>query len=323
MKILLLFIISLVLVAFGQPSFSHSCALLASICGFAPLLYVLRNQSPKRRFWYGTLFFSLVQLIQLFWLTSHPYAYIYLVWVGLSFLMGLQFGCITLAATQAQLLRFSGALFIASLWTLMEWSRLFFLTGFTFNPIGLAAASNPLLLQSAALVGIYGLSFLVALINCLITRVLIEKSFRACLYSFLAIFIPLCFGAFRFNTKDTHPAPNFKTIIIQTRIMPEELEIDGGRKNLVEEGLQTWKAITQALEPYRLHAPYDLILLPEIVVPYDGQAPMYLLEKVSEFIHSPLSPIGFTADNIAYVSSYAISSALADELKTPFLTGLE
>ena len=323
MKTIIAFLLSLIIVAFGQPVFSNTISIIAAIGGFVPLFYILRNQSAKRRFWYGTLFFTYVQLIQLYWLTSHPYSYIYIVWALLSFLMGLQFGLITYFATAARLQRLSGPFFLASLWTLLEWSRLFFLTGFIFNPIGLSLAASSWALQTASLFGIYGLSFLVMLMNGFVTRFVIEKSFKAIAATLLIIAAPFLFGALRLSTKNVTHSPAFNAIIIQTKIMPEELETNGAKKNLVEEGLQTWKEIVEALEPFKSRAPFDLILLPEIVVPYDGQAPIYLLERVSAFIHSPLSPLGFSTENIAYVSSWAISSAIADEFKTPLLVGLE
>lgn len=162
------FIISLLIVAFGQPATSPWCALIAATAGYAIFWKLLLDiSSGKKRFWLSAGWFGGVQLIQLFWFTSHPFLYIYAVYFFLAFGVGLQFGLVGLCITRDRLKSLPSLLAVAGLWTLLEWSRLFILAGYSLNPVGLALTANIYSLQMASLVGLYGLSFWVILVNLL------------------------------------------------------------------------------------------------------------------------------------------------------------
>ena len=75
---LVLFILSFIVVAFGQPNLVSWLGLISAICGFALFFRLLLEiSSAKKRFWLGTLWFSLIQMVQLFWSLGHPFFYIY------------------------------------------------------------------------------------------------------------------------------------------------------------------------------------------------------------------------------------------------------
>ena len=84
----------------------------------------------KSRFWIATLWFGLVQAVQLSWFVAHPYLYIWAVYLFLSLAMGLQFGWLSLFVTPRALEKIWKILALAGFWVLLEWSRLFVLRDF-------------------------------------------------------------------------------------------------------------------------------------------------------------------------------------------------
>ena len=113
------FTLSLLLVAFGQPAWSWEAGLIASLFGYA-LFWVGLNEieSGKRRFWVATAWFTLVQIVQLSWFVSHPYLYIWIVYFLVTFLMGLQFGWLSVYVRPQNLQKMWKILAIAGFWVL-------------------------------------------------------------------------------------------------------------------------------------------------------------------------------------------------------------
>ena len=134
-----LLIFSLLLVGFGQPAWSSVTGLFAAAFGFA-LFWISQEEvtSYKARFLMGTLWFTGVQMIQYSWALSHPYLYIYPIWIVLTTLFGSQFGFVNGLMKKKRCLRLSWCLMFSSLWRISEWLRLFLLSGFSWNPVGLA-----------------------------------------------------------------------------------------------------------------------------------------------------------------------------------------
>lgn len=67
--------------------------------------------------------------------------------------------------TRNTFVRFSGIFGIAGLWVVLEFSKTFFIFGFPWLPLAASQWKNPLMLQSASILGFYGVSFLIILIN--------------------------------------------------------------------------------------------------------------------------------------------------------------
>jgi apolipoprotein N-acyltransferase len=326
-------VISFVLITWGQPGVIAPFGLLASFFGYALFWFAIdKLASRKSRFCAGLVFFTLIQLVQLFWLLSHPYTYIYGAWVLLSLLMGVQFGLLSLLITRKRLSTLRGVLALSGLWMLFEWSRLFFFTGFTFDFAGLALACSLPTLQLASYIGILGMSFWVMLTNGLVLRALFLKKVHAGLLAIAIFLLPLGLGSYvlkmREEAKETFDQnhPPFSALIVETKEHPEEIENPNISKNPKLVALEHLERIFQAVAPYK-HEPFNLLILPEMVVPFPATSPLFEQDAVQKLFykcfHETLELKASRIGNQSYVSAEAISEGLAKVLGFPLLIGLE
>ncbi|MCE5316710.1 MAG: apolipoprotein N-acyltransferase [Parachlamydia sp.] len=291
------FLLSLVIVGFGQPVWSPWISLLASICGYALFWSLILELSPKKRFWLSTAWMSLVQFIQLFWLTSHPFLYIYAVHLILSIGVGLQFGLIGLCLTQERLKSLPNLLAIAGLWTLMEWARLFLLAGYSLNPVGLALSAHLYSLQLASLVGVYGLSFWVILVNLLAIRAWkIYQKIPALLFLSAAL-LPFLYGFVQISQHahalaQSEKQPAYRALLIQTAFPSEEALTFASHGERLAYVVDEWRQIL-ALARKEWGKPTDLIALPEFVVPYGTYTPVFPYPAVKTAFSDIYGPEAF------------------------------
>jgi|688.fasta_scaffold66948_4 apolipoprotein N-acyltransferase len=273
MKKLFLFLLSLLVVAFGQPAFSAWCSLIAAFFGYALFWggVTLNEINPKNRFWLATAWFCGVQLIQLSWMTGHPFIYIYAVLAICAFLMGLQFGLLTLFVRPHYLSRYAIIFALAGFWTLLEWSRLFLFSGFSWNPAGLALTANLYALQFVSIGGIYSLSFWVILVNLLALRIWTFGISAAGPWAAAAC-IPFLYGAIQMSihqknfeiAKTTHLP--YTAVLVQTAFPIEETQNLNG-KSMIAYVLDEWRQILKITKKH-LNTPVDLIATPEFTVPF-------------------------------------------------------
>lgn len=257
------------LVAFGQPAWSVFCSIAASTIGYALFWSVLLDvPKAKDRFFLGFLWFSLVQLVQLSWAVSHPYAYIYAVWLFYACGVGAQFGLLSLLITSERVRQLKGVFAIAGVWTLMEWTRLFFLSGYSWNPVGLSLTATLTTLQFASLSGIFGLTFWVILTNLFALRALKGKSVWLWIG---ASAVPFLYGSFQLDLHDkqlaSHDASPLRAVLVQTAFPVEEVMGFESREKLIAYVFEEWREILKATKN-QLGKEVDLVALPECVVPF-------------------------------------------------------
>ena len=274
----ILVLLSFLIVAFGQPVWGAAASFLTATAGLALFWWEVLKISPKQRFWLGTFWYTAVSLVQQGWLLSHPYAYIYPLWVLLSFLWGIQFGILCYFVTPERVSRIRGILSLAALWTLLEWSRLYILSGYSFNPIGLALAGNLWTLQIASLFGVFGMSFWVAATNLFLLSWF--STGRRGILALVFIFFPFLFGWQQVWSREEamKQQPPFSALLVQTSFPIEEIcpfETFDALKNFVE---GEWSQICKMTAPY-LDKKYDLIVLPEYVVPFGTYTFVYSYEN--------------------------------------------
>lgn len=267
----LLFGVSLVLVAFGQPAWSWWIGLIAAVVGYALIWRVLLDISrPLNRFLTAAAWFTLVQYVQLSWSVSHPYFYIYFIYTFFAASMGVQFGLLGLLITPRRIQSVLQIVAIASLWTLLEWSRLFFLSGMSWNPAGLALTGSLYPLQMASLWGVFGLTFWVMFVNLLVLRAWCKGiklvSALACL---LLAAVPYIYGGLHLNFHDNKLAtwnkPLLNAVLVQTAF-PAEHQVDfSDRKLLIAHVIKQWKEILRTVKKQQGKR-MDLMVLPEYAV---------------------------------------------------------
>lgn len=289
-KQLLFYIVSFLLVAFGQPAWLWWGGLLAACMGYAIFWYGLNEvQSTKARFWIATLWFSLVQCVQLSWFVAHPYLYIWAVYFILSFTMGLQFGWLSLFVRPVHLEKVWKMVGIAGFWTLLEWVRLYVLSGFSWNPVGLAMSGSLYPLQLASVAGIYGLSFWVILVNLLALRAVFrtekgQKVTSSWVVWAIAALIPYIFGFAHVLYHDSQikkdPPKKMSALLLQTAFPVEEC-IDCPIEDMKSYVLGEWRQIVRTLREHHQEK-VDLIALPEFVVPFGTWSPVYPWTQVKE-----------------------------------------
>lgn len=327
----ILTLVSLLIVALGQPALIWWCGVLASIVGYALFFRVLLcHQRWQTRFWLGAAWFAIVQLIQMSWFVSHPYYYIIAVYLFLAAAMGVQFGIIAVLITRERIARLGSIIAISGLWTLFEWSRLFFLSGFSWNAAGLSMASTTIGLQMASLWGVFGMSFWVMLVNLTAAR----KTYA--LWAVLAA-VPYLYGGaqlFVHGHGMEKEDRSFRSLLVQTAFPLEEAMGLTSGQAMIAVAQGEWEKIL-ALTKAHQGKPLDLIIFPEIVVPFAAYSWIYPYDVVQEAFREilgpeslkslPMSVLPFakTRDSKTYVNNAFWAQALANHFQAGVLIGLE
>jgi apolipoprotein N-acyltransferase len=291
---LLLFTGSAILVGFGQPAWHVIPSLIAALAGYALFFRIILTQPRRRtRFWMGTLWFMVVQLIQLQWALSHPFIYIYALWFLSSLALGVQFGILCIFITPPQFRSLTRVAALAGFWALIEWSRIFILCGYTWNPIGLALSAHLWSLQTASIWGVFGLSFWVMLVNLLGVRAWMYRfAWSKALMYVVAAAIPFVFGFVHlgfhrqameeFEQKKNDP---YNIVLVQPVFPVEEALNFDAQRNMVVFVTDEWKQILKIIAKHH-GKDVDMIVLPEFVVPFGTWTPVYSYTIVKEaFIH--------------------------------------
>lgn len=329
--------------AFGQPAWSSELGLLSSACSLALFWRaMIEIPSRKQRFILSTLWYAAVSFVNLSWMPSHHYAYIYIVWVIFSLLLGLQFGCFSLLIERKRLEKWRFIIAGAAIWTIFEWSRLFFMSGYTWNPVGLALAGSYHSLQLASLIGIYGLSFWMIATNLLLLRIwMIAKGRLSYLLLLFFIFFPYLYGYLHFSYHSSALKADKRTLkaaLVQPNFPVESEGAFSTPEHAVEYVLNQWRDILLLLQPYR-DEQVDLIVFPEYLVPFGTYWPVYHLNTVRGLLTSQFGPdvweampelVAPLADRVTtlngpqwFVSNAYIVQTLANLFKADIISGLQ
>lgn len=338
---LFLFILSFFIVSFGQPTAAWWLGLIASACGYAFFLRIIADEpSLKKRFWIGTSWYFCVQLVQIFWMLSHPYNYIYGVYLGIAFLWAVQWGILCLVVSKNSLKKITHCAAIASLWTLLEWFRLFFLSGYSWNPAGLALSGSIYPLQLASLIGVFGFTFLVIFTNASALRAFFlwpKKSSVALWISLTAA--PYLFGIWHLNhNRNSTPEETFEAVLVQTAFPAEEALPFTSRESYIAFVLDEWKQILEITKK-QLGKKIDILALPEYVVPFGTYSYIFPYEEVSKAfeesfgsgsaknlppLQEPLAKYYPTEQGpIAFVNNAFWIQGIANIFNTDVIAGLE
>jgi len=346
LKTVACFILSLLIVAFGQPAYVWWLGPVAASFGYAIfLINILEIQSKKNKFWMGSLWFFCVQLVQLYWFVSHPYSYIYPFYFFVCAVLGVQFGVVCRYVTTKNISSFRGVFGIASLWVLLEWARLFILSGFSFNPVGIALTTTLYSLQMASIGGIYLLSLWVIVVNLLALNAWESKfSFKSSAVWAVVMVIPYTYGVYHYhahaNAASLHATDEneMKAILVQTAFPAEEaLGIDN-QAEFIAFVIDEWNQILKITKQHK-GKETDLIVLPEFVVPlgtYTFVYPYSIVKESFEKHYGKESLESLPPLEVPFAKKYETefgteyfvnnaywSQAIANYFDAPILLGLE
>jgi apolipoprotein N-acyltransferase len=340
----ILFLVSLGVVALGQPALFPLLAPIAAVCGYALIWRVLLAVPTRaQRFWVATLWYSGVQGIQLFWLTSLTDEYrggLILAGYGiLTVWLGVQFGLLSLflPGKKEDKLSIPLILAITSCWTLIEWSRLYILCGFSLNPAGMALTAWAVPLQFASVLGILGLSFWVILVNLVALKTWMEAFRLKTVFALVALaLVPYAFGfsrlVFHQSAETTHPT--FTVALVQTGLLVSEKTPVTGRFGQFIHPIDQWRRMFSDLKVEK-RTQFDLIVLPEAVVPFGAESLLYDAQQVvalfqKEFGESALQhlaplqfPFAGQKEGEWRVSNAFFAQSLANLFQAEVVAGLD
>ncbi|MEM1282087.1 MAG: apolipoprotein N-acyltransferase [Chlamydiota bacterium] len=342
LKKIILSLLSFVIIAFGQPALLWWMGPIAASIGFALFwLTTFDVNDSAVRFFRGLFWFFSVQLVQLYWFVSHPYAYIYPVYLGLCLMMGIQFGLLTSFVTREKLTALKGIVAVAAFWVVMEWSRLFILSGFSWNPVGLYLSTTFYGIQFASLFGVYGMSFCVILANILALRLIIFSLNKGRAIAFaVCVMMPYGYGVghYMYHNASNRSDDSFNVVLAQTAFPVEEALGINSTSQFVAYVIDEWEQIL-SITKKNIGQDVNLVVLPEFVVPLGTYTFIYPYETVKSRFerqygtenlkHLPLLKLPFakeiqTANGKAYFVNNAYwAQAIANTFDAPILLGLE
>jgi len=259
-------------------------ALLAWV-GLIPLILVAPRHPFRSGFLCGLAFFGFV----LYWLNIvmttygrlHPFFSLVAYAILVAYL-ALFFGAATWAS--CRLREFKNlplALTLPVVWVALEFVRSFLLTGFPWALLGYSQQQFDLLIQSADLLGVYGLSFLLVLSNATLAEVIAYRGLRRrSTRRALGVLVLLTAGALfygkrRIDEFSGPPLAPLQVALIQGNI-PQDLKWDPDFQN------QTLDIYSRLSLGTAKSAAADLIVWPESATPFYYQEDSELSRRVDE-----------------------------------------
>ena len=232
-SILLCFLSSLFLIlSFNLADFSG----LAWI-SFVPLFFSLENRVKKQAFFLSYLWGLFFWAGLIYWLAKVTFlGYIFLVFC-LSFYFGL-FGILVSLFNKNNSL--AQSLLIPSTWVFLEFLRTYLFTGFGWAILGYSQYKNLPLIQIADITGVYGVSFLIVLVNFTIYSIfsknyLAVRKIENILFTLFFILLSLIYGYCSLKrTTDDAVCRRLRVSLIQANIPPYQKWDEEFKKDIFE-----------------------------------------------------------------------------------------
>ncbi|MFA4854289.1 MAG: apolipoprotein N-acyltransferase [Candidatus Omnitrophota bacterium] len=239
--------------------FSSGKLWITSWFGFLPLFLALRNKSRLQGFFLayicGVIFWSFT----IYWLVHVTLLGTIILILYLALYFGI-FG--SLFSTRNAGLRVSDLFFIPSTWVLLEYVRSYLFTGLPWALIGFSQYKNLPVLQIADITGVWGVSFLVVLINAALYLSWRKKQ-KAKILLYGAIILGLCliYGFYKLSSSPACRTAKeaVKVAVIQGNI-PQDLKWDIQARNFI---LNNYKELTSESAKDKP----ELIIWPEASAP--------------------------------------------------------
>jgi len=172
-------------------------------------------------------------------------------------------------------------------WVTSEWLKSSGALGCPWGNLGYALAQHPAFTQMASLAGAQGLSFWIALVNAVLTGVLVVKGWpnkAACaVVAALLIWLPVRWGEARLHA--AHPRPLAQVSLVQPNISSED-KWDSSKQDSVVETMYdlTRHAAAQTPRP-------ALLIWPETPLPFYVRLEPLKLKKLQDLVKETGIPI--------------------------------
>jgi len=285
--------------------------------GFAPLFFALRNK-PKIKafllayltgviFWWGIIYWLIYVTL--------PGTIILILYLALYFgLFGLVIKIYELRTTNYELL------FIPSVWVILEFIRSHLLTGFPWALLGYSQYLNLPVIQIADITGVWGVSFLVMMVNVGLYSVIgyllsvIGAKRRSPVLILLCLLITLTYGYYKIHrTSNIEHRTPLRVSVIQGNI-PQELKWNKSSRDFIMDKYFSLskEALKDNPRPYTQgRGKPDLIIWPEAALPCVLEEEPSYYEGVKDFVKEAKMPLVFGTvtlrDNLYYNSALLIS----------------
>jgi apolipoprotein N-acyltransferase len=202
-------VISGLLLAASFPLFDiHILAWIALV----PLFSVLKGKSLKEGFWLGGVFGVVFFTGTVYWVTNSVHFYGGIPLIPASFITLLLCAYLALytavfGAALVHLRNHHPSLVVVTapaLWTTLELARTYVFTGFPWSLLGYSQYSLLPVIQIADITGVYGISFLIVMVNAAIADFILSRKISAGLLAALVVTASILgYGWTRIHTQDS------------------------------------------------------------------------------------------------------------------------
>jgi len=265
----------------------------------APLLVVLYDMPKKEAFRAGLLFGLVYFFGTVYWIyhSIHYYGSISLIpSIAIVFLLSLYLSLYTAAfcSLYSMIIRKTDlpALFVAPvLWTALELLRSYALSGFPWSSLGYSQYRFVVFIQSADIIGVYGISFLVVAFNgavadfFIMRRRVIERPLYSRIYTFagwiiLAIVLITDIGYGFYRLYQQRPGSSINVAVIQGNIEQDRKWDPAYQKYVID----VYKGLTTEATRHEPAARgVDLVVWPETAIPFFFRTDKALTEDLVSY----------------------------------------
>ena len=269
-----------------------------------PLLLALWTLKSKKRkylrgFGLGYLSGLIFFLINLSWLhhihfiacllLSFFLAGYFAIWGGFAATIGVPKKDVSTLAESNSYFSLKAAFLNGSAWCGLEWVRGWLLTGFPWNGLGVGLANDLVMVQTADIIGVTGISFILIFCSTIITSLLLRLPYEIRNSSLKAhpdfivgvtlIIIIFFYGTHRLTELSEDEEIEIRTLLVQGGINQDEKWNPESAKKIYK---RYWDMTTPYLKLQE--ANFDLVVWPESSLPYslhDRQTQTYLNKILS------------------------------------------
>ena len=306
-RVFLLSALSSLLLILSFPKFNIE---ILAWFGFVPLLFAIEKKSKAKAFLLSYLCGVIFWCGTIYWLihVTLPGTILLILYLALYFAI---FGLIV--STIDQRAATIGSLIIPSVWVILEYIRSHLFSGFPWALLGYSQCLNLPIIQIADITGVWGVSFLVMLVNATI-YIWVTRSggqqvtrIKTSILPLLCIVLVLCYGYYKLYQSPGQAVSRspIRISVIQGNI-PQELKWNPGAKDYIVNKYLELSSLAVKDKP-------DLLIWPEAALPVILEEEPLFFEQVKDFVRGIKTPLLLGAvtlrGNLYYNSALLVSGA--------------